>query len=189
MKFLSIQKIYFASAILLFTACQENKKNPHEQQILPIEKYQAAIDSLENKMHATRNLPIDHATAMFAMKLYEEYASYFPNEKNAPVYLFKAGELANSLQMPQPALNYFNRLINKYPDYKNIPYALFMQAMVYGDQLNDTTKARQVYQSISEKYPGTQLDIDARASIENLGKSTEEIIREFESKQNTSTRK
>lgn len=153
------------------------------------ERYQHMIDSIEAKMQATRNMALDHGTAMFAMRVYDEYASYFPDEKKSPEYLFKAGELANSMQLPQPALGYLNRLMNKYPNYKNAPYALFMQGMIYDDQLKDTANARKIYQQVIVKYPESQLAKDAEASIYNLGKSVEELVREFEKKQAASAKK
>jgi outer membrane protein assembly factor BamD (BamD/ComL family) len=153
------------------------------------EKYQKMIDSIETKMQATRNMPLDQGTAMFAMRCYDEYASYFPDEEKSPEYLFKAGELANSLQLSQPALTYLSRVMNKYPNYKNAPYALFMQGMIYDDQLKDTANARIKYKEVIAKYPESQLAKDAQASINNLGKSVEELVREFEKKQAASAKK
>lgn len=187
----------FAVAVLclLLSACGTSDKNDAQKEgstttlATGKERYQHMIDSIEAKMQATRNMPLDQGTAMFAMRVYDEYASYFPDEKKSPDYLFKAGELANSLQLPQPALNYLSRLMSKYPNYKNAPYALFMQAMIYDDQLKDTANARKMYQQVIQKYPETQLAKDAHASIQNLGKSVEELVREFEKKQAASAKK
>lgn len=181
-----------ALMLLMFASCN-NKESEQKEGAATLangkERYQHMIDSIESKMQATRNMPLDHGTAMFAMRCYDEYASYFPDEVKAPEYLFKAGELANSLQMPQPALNYLGRLMIKYPQYKNAPYALFMQAMIYDDQLKDTANARKIYKQVIEKYPESQLAKDAQASINNLGKSVEELVREFEKNQANATKK
>jgi outer membrane protein assembly factor BamD (BamD/ComL family) len=177
---------------MLISSCSNNKKNVEEKDATAItgkQKYEHKIDSIEAKMQATRDLPLDQGTAMFAMKFYDEYASYFPDEAKSPAYLFKAGELANSLQMPQPALKYLDRLMTKYPKYKNAPYALFMQGMIYDDQLKDTANARKIYLEVIAKYPKSHLAKDAQASIQNLGKSPEELIRAFEKKQDVSTKK
>jgi TolA-binding protein len=180
---------------IMVTSCNsnDNKNNPEEAGKVTLatgkEKYQQLIDSIEAKMQATRNMPLDHGTAMFAMRMYDEYSSYFPDEAKSPEYLFKAGELANSMQLSQPALGYLSRVMNKYPNYKNAPYALFMQGMIYDDQLKDTANARKVYQEVISKYPDSQLAKDAQASINNLGKSVEELVREFEKKQAASAKK
>jgi len=185
----------FTASMLLLSACSSNNKDNENEKDGKItlatgkEKYQKMIDSIEIKMQATRTMPLDHGTAMFAMRCYDEYASYFPDETKSPEYLFKAGELANSLQLSQPALTYLSRVMNKYPNYKNAPYALFMQGMIYDDQLKDTANARKVYQQVIEKYPDSQLAKDAKASINNLGKSVEDLVKEFEKNQANSAKK
>lgn len=177
--------------LLILSACSNNEQKTDTTGAPKTgkEKYQKMIDSIETKMQATRNMPLDQGTAMFAMRCYDEYASYFPNEPKSPEYLFKAGEIANSLQLSQQALNYLGKLMVKYPRYKNAPYALFMQGMIYDDQLKDTANARKVYTEVIEKYPDSQLAKDAQASINNLGKSVEELIREFEKKQANTAKK
>jgi outer membrane protein assembly factor BamD (BamD/ComL family) len=185
----------FVLMLMMFAACSNNdKKNTNPdggKATLATEKerYIQMIDSIEGKMQATRNMPLDQGTAMFAMRCYDEYASYFPDETKSPEYLFKAGELANSLQLSQPALSYLGRVMSKYPNYKNAPYALFMQGMIYDDQLKDTANARKIYVQVIEKYPESQLAKDAQASINNLGKSVEDLVREFEKNQATSAKK
>jgi outer membrane protein assembly factor BamD (BamD/ComL family) len=42
---------------------------------------------------------------------------------------------------------------------------------------------------VIEKYPESQLAKDAQASINNLGKSVEELVREFEKNQAASAKK
>ena len=49
-------------------------------------------------------------------------------------------------------------------------------------QLNDTSKARVIYEQVIQKYPNTQFAIDSKASIDNLGKTPEQLIKEFEAK-------
>ena len=182
-----------AIAIVLLAACSNNKTEQEDSSKATLatskEKYKHIIDSIEGKMQATRNMPLDQGTAMFAMRTYDEFASYFPDEAKSPEYLFKAGELANSLQLSQPALSYLGRVMSKYPTYKNAPYALFMQGMIYDDQLKDTANARKIYKQVIEKYPESQLAKDAQASINNLGKSVEELVREFEKNQAASAKK
>jgi outer membrane protein assembly factor BamD (BamD/ComL family) len=186
--------IMFTLSVMILTSCS-NKDAKSDDSVNKAtlasgkERYQHMIDSIETKMQASRNMPLDQGTAMFAIRVYDEYASYFPDEKKSPEYLFKAGELANSLQLSQPALRYLARVMSKYPNYKNAPYALFMQGMIYDDQLKDTANARKVYKEVIAKYPETQLAKDAQASINNLGKSVEELVREFEKNQAASAKK
>lgn len=194
-KFKFLNFLMFSVVALCISACENDESKNSQDQVNKTtlatgkERYQHMIDSIEAKMQATRNMALDHGTAMFAMRVYDEYASYFPDEQKSPEYLFKAGELANSMQLSQPALSYLNRVMNKYPNYKNAPYALFMQGMIYDDQLKDTANARKMYQQVIAKYPQSQLAQDAQASINNLGKSVEELVKEFEQKQAASAKK
>lgn len=192
-KYFSILMMLAISGTMLSSCSNKDNKNDESTGKVTLasgkEKYQHMIDSIETKMQATRNMPLDQGTAMFAMRCYDEYASYFPDEAKSPEYLFKAGELANSLQLSQPALTYLSRVMKKYPNYKNAPYALFMQGMIYDDQLKDTANARKIYKEVIAKYPESQLAKDAEASINNLGKSVEELVREFEKKQAASAKK
>ena len=59
---------------------------------------------------------------------------------------------------------------------------MFLQGFIYETQLNDTSKARVIYEQVIQKYPNTQFAIDSKASIDNLGKTPEQLIKEFEAK-------
>jgi len=82
----------------------------------------------------------------------------------------------------QKAIELFDRLMVEYPDYEKVPECLFMKAFIYDNNLQEYDKAKEVYLEFLEKYPDDEFADDARASINNLGKSLEEIIREFEEK-------
>jgi TolA-binding protein len=60
---------------------------------------------------------------------------------------------------------------------------MFLKAFVYEDQLHDLNKAKKYYEEFLEKYPDSDFADDARISLQNLGKSPEELIKEFEEKQ------
>ncbi len=90
--------------------------------------------------------------------------------------------LFRSIKATNKALFYFNKLQNNFPDYKNTPYSVFLQAFLYESQMNDTAKAREYYNLFISKYPNHNLVKDAKASINMLGKDLNEIIKEFEAK-------
>ena len=176
---MSIKTIIFCTlSCILLAACTNTKQQLKDE-----------IDSKEKLLYENKNGRINTKLAREVIIHYRYYAEKFPDDSLSVEYLFKAGELANSMQLPQPALGYLNRLMNKYPNYKNAPYALFMQGMIYDDQLKDTANARKIYQQVIVKYPESQLAKDAEASIYNLGKSVEELVREFEKKQAASAKK
>ena len=59
---------------------------------------------------------------------------------------------------------------------------LFLQGFVYESQLHNIIRAKEAYTEFIRKYPRHQLAKDAQFSIENLGKSDEELIKMFEEK-------
>jgi TolA-binding protein len=100
-----------------------------------------------------------------------------------PFYLYKAGAHYSYLEKPYEALKCFDRVYKLFPDYEKAPVSLFHIATLYSDQLNDTAKARDLYNVFIEKYPQHKLVGDAKLSIENLGKSLEELVAEWEQKE------
>jgi TolA-binding protein len=80
------------------------------------------------------------------------------------------------------AINIYNRILKSYPDFKKAPECLFLKAYVYENNLGQLNKARVFYQEFIDKYPDNDFADDAEISIQNLGKSPEELIREFEEK-------
>jgi TolA-binding protein len=87
-----------------------------------------------------------------------------------------------NMRRPQATIALFDRIINEYPDYEKSPSALFLKAFVYEDQLQDLENAKHYYELFLEKYPESEFADDAEVSLQNLGKSPEELIREFEEK-------
>ena len=68
----------------------------------------------------------------------------------------------------------------EYPNYEKASTCLFLQGFVYETQENDNAKAQNIYQEFISKYPNHSLIEDAKFSLNNLDKTDEEIIREFE---------
>lgn len=169
------------AAVLLITACT----SPEVKQELAKEDYTNKIDSLEKKLHQAQI--IDNSTGVDMIAAYTSYAEHFPEDTITPDYLFKAGEIASSVKQGQRAINIYNSICEKYPSYKKIHYCLFLQAFIYETQLNNLEKAKEIYNKVIEKYPNESISNDAKACIQNLGKSDEELIKEFESKNKKSS--
>ncbi|MCC6251339.1 MAG: tetratricopeptide repeat protein [Bacteroidia bacterium] len=179
MKRIIIISIIACAVALLMSSCGNSKKS----EVGGKEFYQKQIDSVETQLYGNKKFAIDHATAMFAIKCYEEFASYFPDDAKSADYLLKAADISQGLGSYDAALNYLNKLTTKYPNYKNKAWAILMKAIIYGDVKGDTAQARIYYNEVITQYPESELAKDAEASIKNLGKSPEELIRSFEENQ------
>lgn len=151
-----------------------------EQPKVTKESIAGDIATLEAK--AESHTQLDYSTANSLIAAYADYAKNFPDDPQTPEYLFKAGRIATTMRQSKQAIDFYKTVYTKYPDFNKAPDALFLQGFVYESQLNDTAKAKAVYSEVIEKYPKTRLAEDARASIDNMGKSPEELIKEFEKK-------
>ncbi|MCB0395800.1 MAG: tetratricopeptide repeat protein [Flavobacteriales bacterium] len=117
---------------------------------------------------------------------YIAYVDASPKDSLAPEYLFKAGEVATSLQMGEKAIEVYHRLYTDYPEHDKGPMGLFLEAFTYDNLLKDYDKAKVLYESFIEKYPGHSFADDAQGSLDNLGVPVEELIRKWEEQEGNS---
>ncbi len=111
---------------------------------------------------------------------YKTYGERFPNTAAAADYLFRAGEIAMNLNQSVDAIKLFEMVYNDYPDYEKHAYALFLKAFVIENQAMQYDEAKRLYTEFMEKFPDHPMADDAEYSIKNMGKSPEELIKEFE---------
>ena len=140
------------------------------------------IAALETKMHADSLRAPDRALIKELSQKYAGFAEHFSSDDKAPEFLYRAGEIASSLMNSGEAIAYFKEVCEKYPDHEKAPVCLFLQGFVYETQLKDIQKAKGIYEEFLKKYPKHDLADDVQATIQNLGKSDEELIRMFEEK-------
>lgn len=98
--------------------------------------------------------------------------------------LLKAAGLAKSVENPNKAIELYGKVSEGLPQHAKAPSALFMQAFIYENDLNDIQKAKTTYESFLQRYPGDpDFADDAQNALKMLGKSPEEIVKEFEKMQ------
>lgn len=128
-----------------------------------------------------RALVLDKEVATKAIGDFSAYASYCENDSLSPVFYLKAGQVAQAIGSFSQAQAMLNNCLNKYPRFRNKGAVLFLLAQLYDDpkMLNDEPKAKDYYEQIIKEYPKTSYAADAAASIQNLGKTDEQLIQEF----------
>ncbi|MGZ4057304.1 MAG: tetratricopeptide repeat protein, partial [Bacteroidia bacterium] len=117
--------------------------------------------------------------AGLAIKAYYDFISMFPDDSLSPDFIFKSAEIATATQQYPQALQDYQTIENKYPNYKLYPESLFLQASLLDNFMNDDAKAKVVYQKVIDKFPASSYANDAKAAISNMGKSDEELHKEF----------
>lgn len=174
--------IIVATFIFFIFSCKNETKNldlaDSKESLL------SQVDSIEKLLFSLEaGSLVYNQAASKVVKLYNQLATDFPDEPKAPDYLFKAGEVSMGINMDFDALGYFQRLERDYPKHPKAPHALFLQAFIWDNKLNDDGKAEFLYKQFLEKYPMHEMAKDAQFSLEHLGKSDEDLIKEFEQKQ------
>lgn len=164
-------KTYVLSiGLILFTvmACQS-----------PKEKALKDIDTLEA---SDTSFSVENSAKL--KDAYLDFANKYPDDINAPEFLFKAGQrmsvLAsenNNAEYHKESIAIFEKICKTYPENHFAEEAMFLSAYVYENSLKDTDKARMRYESFIDKYPNSELKEDAELAIKNLGIDPAEVIR------------
>lgn len=146
----------------------------------PREEFLVQIKKMEGEMFKAAEL--DNTKANDAIKLYTDFALYFPKDTLSPEYLFKAGEVATASKKYKRALEQYETILSKYPDYKHYKETMYLKAFLLDNFLNDDAAAKLVYEEVISKYPNTNYAKDARSAIDNLGKTDEQLMEEIKKK-------
>ncbi len=80
-------------------------------------------------------------------------------------------EIAQEEDANYTRIQYYRNLVNKYPDHKYAPQALFMIGFVYAEEVMDLVQARRTFDELIKKYPDTEVAESAKWMIENLNKA------------------
>lgn len=165
---------------IVFYSCESGSNKTNDDNNVTLDD----INKLESELYGTNTGAPDMEKAKLLASHYVDYADLYPNDSNSVEFLFKASDIYMNTGDPKLTLTIFNKILSQYPDYRNIPIVMFLKGFVYEDQLHDYTNAKKYYLEFLDKYPDSDFADDAIVSINNLGKSPEELIKEFESKSN-----
>lgn len=153
----------------------------------PKEKLTEKIKANESILYADSMKTLNDSLALSTLELYSSFANQFPEDTNSVELLFKAADLALGIKKAPLALESLDLLIQRYPESAKASSALFMQAFIHETAIQDKEGAKALFSQFMEKYPNHPLYGSALASFEQLneGISDEELIRRFESKQDS----
>jgi tetratricopeptide (TPR) repeat protein len=171
-----IKKLILAFSILAIISCTSNNKQERIDE----------INALEKELLSNQNMQIDVAKATELADLFISFVDEFPEDSLSSIYLFKAADLNLNTGSYEKSIALYQRLREEYSTSGNAEIALFMQAYIYDYYLQDYQNAKQKYEAFMKLYPESDFYDEAEISIQQLGKSPEELIKEFE-KNNDST--
>lgn len=159
--------------LLLLAACGGSPPSADQQMMEGRQRIRAKEDSLFD--HAA----FDQGSADMMIAEYKAYAQAFPLDSMAPEYLFRAAGMHKSNHQPELAIKLYDWVADNYQSWRRRPDVLYMKALTYDDDLDQDGEAKRIYEQVINEYPEHPFARDARAMIENLGLTDEEIIAKF----------
>jgi len=134
------------------------------------------LDSVLQKINS-----VDYELAEIAMNAFNNYSSACPSDSLAPLFLLKAGQVAQSVGKFQQSEIFYKKCSDDFPLFRNRGVALFLLAQLYDDaiKLNNESKAEEIYKQIIKDYPNSPWERDSKACLKSLGKTDEQLIQEF----------
>lgn len=160
---------------LLLWSCSESPK----ENAMNIEDRLKLIEQIENESFG-KNGEFNKTKAIALVNNYAIFAEENPEDERSAPFLFKAGDISMGLEKGELSISYFDKIIENYPDYEKIPYCMFLKGFVYENTLKDLENAEEAYRAFIKEYPNHDMTEAAQFSLKNLGKSPEQLIREFE---------
>jgi outer membrane protein assembly factor BamD (BamD/ComL family) len=161
--------LYFIVGALLIGCQSGNSK----------EKLAAEIGTLEEEIAGNTQAAPEKLEMLLAK--YEAYVEAFPGDAESNVnYLHKAAKTAHLLNRIDQAMGCYERILGSYPDHPRASHALFMKGFTYENDLKNLDSASVIYKQFIQKYPNDDFADDAQFLLNNIGKSEEEIIKQFQ---------
>lgn len=155
-----------------FIGCKPSR----DKSVLDIQKF-------EKNLYSQQTISFNKPKGDSLLKMYDDFVTRFPADSLSPVYLFKAVNLTITEGDGNKALSLLDEFMKKYPDHPKVPVCAFFKGYVYENILKNMDLAKENYLIYIEKYPDDVFVKDARMAIKNLGKTTDQMIKEFEAMQ------
>jgi len=138
------------------------------------------IDVLEAKLRKAKVVTDEMPAAQNLIKKSQSFSELYTQDKKTAAVLFKAADVARGIGEYGKAIQLWGKVWRNYPDFDKAPDAVFMQAFTYENNLGDIQNAKRYYLQFIEKFPKNPLREQAIIALKNLGKSPEDLIKEFQ---------
>lgn len=138
------------------------------------------IRNIEDRLYAPSVTSFNKPAADSLLQLYSAFIKKYPGDSLTRRYIFKAGNLYMTEGNGKSALEMFDNYMTTYPQDPKTPVCLFFKAFIYETIFNNLDKAQETYILFLEKYPRHELANDAKMSLNNLGKTPDQIVAQFE---------
>ncbi len=149
---------------MIFLACKIDKEEG---------LYKTAVEDLKN---SNTESAIKNLEKLVEQNPYSEYApdAFFTL---ASIYQSLEGDSLRKEEYYKKAFQYYNEIIEKFPNHEKTPEAIFMAGFISAEYLKNYDQARHFYKKFLKAYPEHELATSVQAELENLGKTPEEILK------------
>lgn len=177
-----MKKLILLSGALALIACGGGNTDAGEDTAEAVKRIRAMEDSV------FENLAFDQRSAQALLDVYKAFATAHPQDTMAPEYLFRAAGVAKSVRDADQSLRLYDRIIKDYPTWRRIPDTYYLRAFTLDNDLDRIGEAKTAYEDVINRFPDHAFARDAKAMIENLGLTDEQLIEKFEAaRQDSST--
>ncbi len=162
-------------AALLFS-CGEQKETSAD--------VQTRIRAMEDSVF--ESLTFDKRKAQALVDVYKAYANANPGDTMSAEFLFRAANVSKSMHEGEEGLRLYDRIISEFPSWRRLPDVYYLKAFTIDSELGRKGDAYTAYQDVIGRFPDHPFAKDARAMMENLQYSDEELIQRFQAMQDSS---
>ncbi|MBK8445137.1 MAG: tetratricopeptide repeat protein [Sphingobacteriales bacterium] len=171
----------FLSIILLIAtlaACRQPSATASRDDLLNTIK-----DSEKSMLDNSNALTLDTAKARVVMSSYEQFLAAYPKDSLAPEILFKSAEYYKTFRQFDKSIANYKIISEQFPTYEKAPHSLFLMGFMNENDLKNLNEAKKYYQLFLQKYPQHDLADDVQFSLDNMGKTPEQIMEMLQQKQ------
>jgi tetratricopeptide (TPR) repeat protein len=146
------------------------------------EELNTKIGNLETKFSQNIKQGFDITTANELLETYASYIKNYSDDNQINEIKLKAGELAMNMKKHALAVNYLEQIYLQVSDFDKMEQVLFFLGNIYENQIFDIESAEKYYTELIEKYPNSKYANDVKITLNNLGKTAEELFEELKLK-------
>lgn len=161
----------FVSFLILF-GCSSNKT---DKELFDEAQNHLKQDKIPEAVMAFEEIVNDHSESDLAPEALFQLAGLYQNK------LIKSLSEKENLEK---AIELFTKLHKDYPKSSFAPSGLFMAGFINANELQNYNEATKFYKQFLEDYPNDELAASAKAELDNMGLSPEEILQKNMAKEN-----
>ena len=167
-----------AAALLMAMGCGDTaKKSADPEGPDPLEARER-IAAMEDSLFDQDGFDMRQAQAL--VDVYKRYVLTFQRDTILPEYLFRAANVCRSMGDPQQTIMLYDRILQEYPSWEKLPDVAYLKAFVIDTDLGQKGEARRAYQRVINYFPDHPFAADARAMIDNLELTDQQLIERFQ---------